>query len=346
MRLAAATALLLVVGLAGCNGGGGGLHPRTLPKGSVSLPTLPAQGLIDEERRGVALRDLRGSRLAWLPGFAVNPSGAPNHPSAAWAFLLVRLRPPLLHGPRGWYRFDAVRHALLPVAGGRLPLAGGAIVVARGGQSVAATFAVQRGGRTILRGSAPTFRVLSQRLVQAGTRLLDVGTGRRWKLPPGCLPAGHPRETLILACGVAHGAEAAARLVVERLAPGGAIRRLTPPLAQLIPEETSLSPDGRWVAVEGDTGCAASYVYIAPARGGAARIVYGHSVTEPYASNYSSLLGWSADGRLVVLFMPAYCDTPVSGPPPRGVYLVDPRTLARTFVTRTAVAMWDPAPRH
>ena len=166
--------------------------------GSVSLPRLPAQGLIDEERRGVALRDLRGRRLAWLPGFAVYPSGAPNHPSAAWAFLLARLRPPLLHGPRGWYRLDAACHALLPVRGGRLPLAGGATVAARGGQSVAPTFAVQRGGRTILRGSAPTFRVLSERLVQAGTRLLDVGTGRRWKLPPGCLPAGHSGETLIL----------------------------------------------------------------------------------------------------------------------------------------------------
>jgi hypothetical protein len=102
----------------------------------TSYLRLPAQGLIDEERRGVALRDLRGRRLAWLPGFAV-------------------------------------------------------------------------------------------------------------------FPTGHPGETLILGCGVAHGAEAAARLVLERLAPGGAIHRLTPPLAQLIPEETSLSPAGGWVAVEG-----------------------------------------------------------------------------------------------
>src|SRR5438105_3843712 len=292
MRLAAATALVLVVGLAGCIGGGGSRQPRTLTAGSISLPRLPAQGLIDEERHGVALRDLRGRRLAWLPDFAVYPPGAPNHPSAAWAFLLAGLRPPLLHGPQGWYRLDAARHALLPV-GGRLPLAGGATVLARGGQSVAATFAVQRGGRTTLRGTGMTFRVLSQRLVQARRTLLDVGTGRRWELPPGCLPAGHPGETLILACGVGHGAEAAARLVLERLAPGGAIRRLTPPLAQLIPEETSLSPDGRWVAVEGDTGCAASYVYIAPARGAAARIVYGPSLTEPTSPNSSTLLRWS-----------------------------------------------------
>ena len=344
MRVAAATAFVLMAGFAGCKAGEGSRHAPGLPLGSMVLPTLPAQGLIDEERRGVALRDLRGRRLAWLPGFAVYPGGAPNHPSEAWAFLLARLRPPLLHGPQGWYRLDVGRHALLPVRGGRLPLAGGATAVARGGQSIAATFTVVRGGRTILRGAAPTFRILSRRLVQAGTALLDVRTGRRWKLPPGCLPAGHPRATLTLACGVAHGAEAAARLVLRRLAPSGAIRGLTSPLAQLIPEVAWLSPDGRWVAVEGDTGCAARYVYIAPASGGAARIVYGHSLTDPYPSNYSSLLGWSGDGRLVVLFTPPYCDTPLSGPPPRGVYLVDPRTLARTFVTGSAVAMWNPAP--
>jgi hypothetical protein len=346
VRVVVAAALGLVIGLAGCDGGGGSRHARGLPQGSVSLPKLPVQGLIDEERRGVALRDLRGRRLAWLPGFAVYPRGGPKHPSAAWAFLLARLRPPLLHGPRGWYRLDVGRHALLPVRGGRLPLAGGAAVVARGGQSIAATFAVEHNGRTVLRGSNPGFRILSRRLVQARRRLVDVGTARRWRLPPGCLPAPPAGETLILACGAAHGAEAAARLVLERLAPGGAIRRLTPPLAELIPEETLLSPDGRWVAVEGETGCAASYTYLAPAQGGAARLVYGHSLTDPYPSNYSSLLGWSADGRLVVLLMPPYCDTPLSGPPPRGVYLVDPPTLARTFVTGSAVAMWNPAPGH
>jgi hypothetical protein len=93
--------------------------------------------------------------------------------------------------------------------------------------------------------------------------------------------------------------------------------------------------------VEGDNGCAASYVYVAPTRGGGARIVYGKSLREPFNSNFSSLLGWSAAGRLVVQITPPHCDEPY-GPqhPPNGVYLVDPRTLARTFVTRTADAMW------
>jgi len=337
MRRAAVAVVL--VALAGC----GSTHARAPQSGAIVLRTLTAQGLVDEERGGVALLDMRGRRLVWLPGFAVYPRGTSAQASAEYDFLSTRMHTPLLNGPDGWYRLDARRYALMPVRGGRLPLAGGATVVARGGD----VFAVERGGHFVLRGSAPTFRILSQRLVQAGRRLLDVGTGRRWMLPRGCLAAGFRDETLIAACGLAHAAEAAAPLVLERIVPGGAAHPITPALAQLIPEVASLSPDRTWVALEGDTGCAASYVYVARARGGAARIVYGRSITEPFAANYSSLLGWSADGRLVVLFTPPHCDTPF-GPqhPPRGVYLVDPRTLARTFVASSALAMWNPAPRR
>jgi hypothetical protein len=284
---------------------------------------------------------MRGRRLVWLPRFAVYPGGTAAQASTEYGFLSARLREPLLHGPKGWYRLDAARHALVPVTGGRLPLADGTTVLVRRGL----TFRVERDGRVVLRGSSPTFRILSSRLVQSGTTLLDVGTERRWRLPPGCLTAGFQGEALILACGVAHGAEGVAPLRLERMVPGSAARPITTALAQLMPQAASLSPNGAWVAVEGFTGCAASYVYVAPARGGAARLVYGRSLTEPFAANYSSLLGWSADGRLVVVFTPPHCDTPY-GPqhPPRGVYLVDPRTLGRTFVTRAAVAMWNPAP--
>jgi hypothetical protein len=139
-----------------------------------------------------------------------------------------------------------------------------------------------------------------------------------------------------------HGAEAVTPLVLEEVAPGGAARPLTQALAQLGPEQASFSPDRTWVAVEGDTRCAASYVYVAPARGGHARIVFGKSVTEPFATNFSSLLGWSADGHMVINFAPPHCDEPY-GPQhaPRGTYLVDPRTLARTRIAGTGVlAMW------
>jgi hypothetical protein len=207
-------------------------------------------------------------------------------------------------------------------------------------------FAVERNGRLVLRGSAlNTFRILSSRLVQSGTTLLDVATEKKWTLPPGCLTAGFDEATLVLACGVAHGAEGMAPLRLKKMVPGSAARPIAPALAELVPEAASLSPDAAWVAVEGDTGCAASFVYLAPVQGGVARIVYGRSTTDPFTSNYSQLLGWTADGRLVVFIVPPHCDTPF-GPqhPPRGVYLVDPRTLARTFVTRRAIAMWNPAP--
>ena len=292
---------------------------------------------MDEERRGIALRDLRGRRLVWLPGFAVYP-GSESAQDSLTDLLGVRLRERLLHGPHGWYQLDPARHMLVPVRHGRVSLAGGAAAVARSADD----FRVERGGQVVLRGSVETgFAVLSDRLVQSGTTLLDLETGRRWKLPPDCLTAGFRGGTLILACGMGPGTPVVP-LVLERLVAPGRGRRLAQPVAQLAPQAGALSPDGRWVAVEGDTGCAGRWVYVAPARGGTARIVYGRSAADPYDANFSQLLGWSADGRLVVAFTPPYCDTPY-GPqhPPDGVYLVDPRTLARTFVTRNAEAMWS-----
>ena len=328
----ASTAVLLLA-LAGC-----GSSQSRLPPGAIALRTLPAQGLIAQEHGGIALRDLQGHSLAWLPRFSLYPTSAAAQASLEDEFLSARLYLPLLHGPRGWCRLDVPRHALLRVQGARVALAGGASVVAKPRQA----FTVERGGQVVLRGSVPNFRVLSPRLVQAGTTLLDITTERRWTLPPGCLAAGFHGEVVIVACGVAHGAEAAARLSLERLDSRGVGYPLAPALAQLIPEAASLSPNKQWIAVEGDNGCAASYVYIAPTRGDAVRILYGKSLRDPFASNYSSLLGWSADGRLVTQITPPHCDEPY-GPqhPPNGVYLVDPRTLARTFVTHTADAMWN-----
>jgi hypothetical protein len=316
----------LLLAFAGCRS----THAHSPPKGAIVLRLLPAQGLVDARRHGVALVDLHGHRLVWLPRFTLAYFLGP-HRSA-----------PLLHGPHGWYRLDATRHRLVPARRGRLPLAGGATVVVPRGYA----FTVERRGRVVLRGFGPSFQVVSQRLVQAGRTLLDVETGRRRKLPPGCLFAGFRGRTSILACGVAHGAEGVAPLVLKRMAPGGATRPLSQRLAELVPWTASLSPDRAWVAVEGDTGCAGSWTYVAPTRGGAARLVYGRSASNPFGAYFSSLLGWSADGRLVVVIEPQYCDEP-SGPqhPPRGVYLVDPRTLARTFVTKRADAMWSSTPR-
>ena len=54
----------------------------------------------------------------------------------------------------------------------------------------------------------------------------------------------------------------------------------------------------------------------------------------------STLLGWSADGRVVVQLVWGYCERPSKA----AVYLVDPRTLRRTYVAREAWAMWNPYP--
>jgi hypothetical protein len=334
---------LLLLTLAGCRS----THASARARESrvIILRPLPPQGLVDEDRHGVALRDLHGRMLVRLRAFAVYPTSASAQASLGYELLIARLSVPMLHGPHGWYRLDVGRHALVPVRRGRLPLAGGATVVAHG----RGAFTIERRGRAVLRTSAPMsnaplydFRILSPRLVQAKRTLLDVVTGRRWKLPPNCLASGFHGRTPIVACGLAHGAEAAARMVFEEVLRGGVGRRITQPVDALIPEASSVSPDGTWVAVEGANGCAASYVYVAPARGGVARIVYRRPGPNLYDSNYSELLGWSRDGRLVVLFTPPHCDEPY-GPqhPPRGVYLVDPRTLARILVARDADAMWS-----
>ena len=56
---------------------------------------------------------------------------------------------------------------------------------------------------------------------------------------------------------------------------------------------------------------------------------------------YSTFLGWSADGRVVAQITWARdCEHTVRG----GVYLVDPRTLKRTYVTRWAWTMWNAFP--
>ena len=330
MRRAALVVVLLA--LAGCRSS----HAHAPASGVIALRPLPSQGLVDETRRGIALRDLRGRRLVWLPGFALYPRTESAQESLL-DFLTGRLPERLLHGPHGWYRLDAARHALMPVRNGRVPLAGGATAVVHRPDK----FAVERRGRVVLRGSVETdFVVLSQRLVQSGTTLLDVATGRRWKLPPDCLTAGFRDRTPIVACGMGPGADEP--LVLERVLARGVAHPITQPVAHFVPQAASLSPDRRWVAVEGDTGCASRYVYVAPARGGTARLVYGRSPTNPFDANFSELLGWSADGRMVVVFTAPYCDEPY-GPqhPPRGVYLVDPRTLARTYVTRSAEAMWS-----
>jgi hypothetical protein len=338
----AALVVLLLLTLAGCRLGRAREAGRA--DGAVALPFLPPQGLIDAGRHGVALRDLHGRRLVWLRGFAVDPVGAAQS-SVEWQFLLARLQPPLLHGPHGWYRLDVPRHALVPVHGARVPLGASATAAAHSRR----VFTVERRGRVLLRASAPVpsyplygFRILSPLLVQAGTTLLDVGADKRWELPRGCLAAGFRGGSVILACGVIHGAEAVARLRLQRMNRHGLVTPLGPRLAQLYAEAASLSPDRSWVAVEGDTGCAASYVVVAPSRGGAARVADGSSATNPWSANYSTLLGWTADDRLVVFFEPQHCDEPPPLKPlPHGVYLVDPRTLARTFVAREADAMWS-----
>jgi hypothetical protein len=77
--------------------------------------------------------------------------------------------------------------------------------------------------------------------------------------------------------------------------------------------------------------CETPIAYLAPASGRALRPVGAPPVD-------SAGLGWASEGRAVVLFPHGPCG---SGIGRRGVYLVDRRTLRRTFVYPGAnAALW------
>jgi hypothetical protein len=82
------------------------------------------------------------------------------------------------------------------------------------------------------------------------------------------------------------------------------------------------------------------YLYVGPTDGSRpARPASGDEGTGPRP--YSTFLGWSVDGRVVAKITWARdCEHALR----EGVYLLDPRTLKRTYVTRWAWTMWNAFP--
>ena len=122
MRVAAA-ALLFAGVLAGCSHAGGDRHAGALPTGSLSLPGLPAQGLVVPRGRGVALVGLDGHVVARLPRFNSYPGSDTRRDELMhdldWAGPLEQ---PRLVGPGDrYYRVDASWHALIPISRPRVP---------------------------------------------------------------------------------------------------------------------------------------------------------------------------------------------------------------------------------
>jgi hypothetical protein len=353
MRVAAAV-VVVVAALAGCGGPGGSRHVATLPAGSVSLPRLPAQGLVVPIRDGVALVGLDGRVAARLRRFTLDEGSGTKHDDVMhgldWAGQLEQ--PRLVSGRDRYYRLDASRHALIPVPGPRVPIVAGTELVAHSGREADGEIffrglSVVRGRRTLVRRDVAA-TVVAGRFVQSRGRLIDARTGASWALPPRCIGAGARGDVAYAFCATGPparmhgGADPYPNMWLERVTRRGRATRV----AQFsrdgpFPRVTAaLSPNGRFVSDQGEQTCGGGFLFVGPTDGSReARLVSdGASTSRP---PYSSFVGWSADGRVVArMEWGDDCEHTSK----EGVYLVDPRTLKRTYVTRNGWVMWNAFP--
>jgi hypothetical protein len=348
MRIAVAVVVCMV--LAGCSGSGGGRHHAgALPPGSVSRPGLPKQGLVVPRGGGVLLLRLDGRVVARLPRFRIGPGDDTKRDALMhdldWAGQLEQ--PRLVTTDDRYYRLDASRHALIPVSQPRVPLPGGAELVGGGDPNEFRGLSVVRGGHVLVRRDVG-LTVVAGRFVQSRGRLLDLRTAASWRLPPRCIGTGARGETAYLFCATGPpvrfccGIDPYPNMWLERLTHGHVATKV----AEFsrdgpFPRVTgTLSPNGRFVADQGEEICAGGYLYVGPTDGSRpARLVSGDQ--EARNRPYSTFLGWSADGRVVAQITWARdCEHTLR----EGVFLVDPRTLKRTYVTRFAWVMWNAFP--
>jgi hypothetical protein len=336
-----AVALLLAGVLAG-SGAGGNHRAAGLPPGSLSLPGLPAQGLVVPRRRGVALVGLDGRVVARLPRFEPYPGSDTTRDELMhdldWA---GQLEQPRLVGPRDrYYRIDASRHALIPVPTARVPLPGGAELVGGGDPHVFRGLTVVRGGRVLVRRDL-NLVVVAGAFVQSRGRLLDLRTDRSWRLPPRCIGVGARGRAAYAFCATGPwNAGNPPHMWLERVTRRRATKIADFPRDNPFPRVTgALSPNGRFVSDQGEETCGGGFLYVGPTdRSRDARLVSGDKWTPGL---FSTFVGWSADGRVVARMQwGPNCERPTR----EGVYLVDPRTLRRTYVVRDAWAMWNAFP--
>ncbi|TML53306.1 MAG: hypothetical protein E6G21_03075 [Actinobacteria bacterium] len=346
MRFAVPVVICMVA--AGCNGGGGDRLASALPPGSVSLPGLPKQGLVVPRGSGVELLGLDGSVVARLPRFEIG--GGDTRRDALMHDLdsAGQLEQPRLVTPDDrYYRLDASRHALIPIWQPRVPLPGGAELVGGGDPHEFRGLSVVRRGHVLVRRDF-FLAVVAGTLVQSRGRLLDLRTGRSWRLLPRCTGVGARGATAYVFCATGPpvrfccGVDPYPNMWLERLARGqGATKVAQFSRDGPFPRVTgALSPNGRFVADQGEEICAGGYLRVGPTDGSRGdRPASGDGATGSLP--YSTFLGWSADGRVVAQITWARdCEHTVRG----GVYLVDPRTLKRTYVTRWAWTMWNAFP--
>ena len=196
---------------------------------------------------------------------------------------------------------------------------------------------VERAGRVLVAPNADLRRISGDLAVGESTAA-DLKTGARWTVSSVCFPAGIVRGNLLEFCGPS---EPKGIVNLVSVSASGARRTLSPLPNSLYPGGASLSPDGRYVTGMFTPGCGGGFAFVIPTRGGDARSLTGEKTWSLQAPQ-AIVLGWTRDDRVVAIVQPS---SKLGDGPGRGVYLIDPRTLARTLVYpgQKAWAMWSPA---
>jgi hypothetical protein len=314
------------------------------------LPKLPAQGLVVQKPGGVLLVALDGQVLGRLPGFEPYASGQLVGDRFVRSVAIAALQtgdPGLVvlfdRAGKGWI-LDPAARALQPIGPVETALGGGATLAIRTSGSALAgvntTALVERAGRTLLRGDlvvvGPGEVATSAESPEPHGTLLDLSTGRRWRLGRNCAVAAVSAGKAIAACATTTNEPAR----VYAFAPNGSSRILATLGPGLYPQYASVSPDGRWLLFYLAPGCGPGWTAVLPIEGGKARLVTGQSIPAAMPTRTSFALGWSSDGKAVAAISgaaPSDCEHESTS----GTFLVDPSTLTRSLATGNhAIALW------
>ena len=304
---------------------------------------FPAQGLLAPDARDTLVIGLDGRQHARILGVRA-PWRATAKTARDAAFQqLAQVVPQrtLLAGTNGqWYELTATGR-LQQLTVPRLRLFGDVDVVAhakkQGPGIYDVKFSVERAGRVVVAPSADLRRIAGD-LAVGESSAVDLETGARWTVSSMCFPAGIVHGELLEFCGPS-GPKGIVRLV--SVSTTGARRTLSRLPNSLYPGDASVSPDGRYVTGMFTPGCGGGFAFVIPTSGGDARALSGErkwSLQAPQAI----VLGWTRDDRVVAIIQPS---SKLGDGPRRGVYVIDPRTLAHTLVYpgQTAWSMWNPA---
>jgi len=312
VAVVARLALIVLLACAACGGGAARAPSSAAPASAawvalpapVALPVLPRRGLAEPRAGGVVLTDARGHRLAHLPGWHLDGSGAGASP-----FRLM-----LRHGGRT-YALDQAGHRLVALApGADAGLAGGYRLIYHHRRRWSV---LEPDGRAVWQATGDATISADGGLVSIGREARDLTDGGRVALPAHCAAGARDGARWYLLCSDRNGPW------VSRLQ-GGSVRVLAPRLGRGFRdgwvgsyERAMLSPDRERLLLQYSGECEEPIAFVVSTRGGRPQPVTGGDwQTAPE----SIALGWTRSGAALVQLLEPACG-PARHP---GLYVFGP----------------------